>query len=438
MDALRLSQKSLKSRITKSLKRAESSMLQEEFSESITSTHIQAALTAITEIKQNHQQLIAQKIANSESEQEIENYIDNFEVYIDETADYLAKVKDKLVSVTTNLQNNSTSQRGSQASERPTHMGFNLPTLSLPRFQDNSKDIFEFSLFKSSFEVALEPFKELSGAEKFLILRSNLYGRALNLIEHLPAENSSFEESMRLLNIEFYNKQQLMDVTIGKLVTHPNAKTLHDVEQLATTLRKFLVELSKLGLTFKVDEHEGPIISKIIRLKLPGFFSRELCRRCANSYPTYEDFLSKSQELVSMLTDSVKSPAATDKKACSTTAANINRAPERSNASTPRISLIYNSKENRKPVETAATQTPYCHFCDNKSHWSSNCDQHLTLSARRAKLVEQNKCSKCCKRGHKWKDCRMTFAACPYCQKRDHLRMLCPIKLTSGQSNTSE
>ena len=65
-----------------------------------------------------------------------------------------------------------------------------------------------------------------------------------------------------------------------------------------------------------------------------------------------------------------------------------------------------------------------CYFCNN-NHWSSSCTNVVSVEERKKRLIEQERCFRCLRKGHLLKNCYIRN--CFYCNGQ-HNAAICPQK----------
>ena len=148
-----------------------------------------------------------------------------------------------------------------------------LPEFKIANFADNSKNPFDFFIFYSSFDNALNRIQGISKTVKLVYLKAYLYGRALQLVENLPIEDDSYDIAWNLLKSEFFDKDLLVNDTLSSIINWPYNESLEQTMKFITYLKSKLFELKKFDLDFLKENSAGEILlSNIVQSKLCGVF----------------------------------------------------------------------------------------------------------------------------------------------------------------------
>ena len=404
----------LKTRITKNLKAASDS---DNWNTIL--AHFDTVKNTIDQIKEL-QETIIETLLGTEEQTKVQEEIELFENYLSRVIADCAVVQDKIDGLSV------PDEDPTPPTPLPEALGLKLPKLQLDRFSDNDKDPFAFSIFWSSFSKALEPFSNLTNAQRFLILRVNLFGRALSMIEHLSVNEDSYIQAVELLKGEFYCEDKLIDLTFGKLLDVSPLKNLSEVQLFATDLRFKLVEMEKFDLDF--SQRSGKLfLSKLVRQKLPRFFLMELCRKTNNSYPSFSEFLENCNELIALLTVD-KSSAWQSKEsraAASVSKTNVFTSKSADSSSSRSQNLSFNKigHSEQSKGNNSSFSARNCRFCF-ENHYSSSCKKYPTFESRLAKIQRDGRCTKCLAKNHKANDCPFnSFRPCKFCSKTGHLEL---------------
>ena len=90
-----------------------------------------------------------------------------------------------------------------------------LPPIQIQTFENNSENPFSYYTFKKSFKNAIAGMSNLTGAQKLIYLKGYLTGEAWNLVENIPMEDDSFDQAVKLLDINFMEKELVIDKTLN-------------------------------------------------------------------------------------------------------------------------------------------------------------------------------------------------------------------------------
>ena len=70
----------------------------------------------------------------------------------------------------------------------------------------------------------------LTGAQKLIYLKGYLTGEALNIVENIPVEDDSFDQAVKLLDLNFLDKELIIDKTLNAILSAPEVGQVNDVE----------------------------------------------------------------------------------------------------------------------------------------------------------------------------------------------------------------
>ena len=141
--------------------------------------HIQVVRQALADITQVEDEYQALMVTNGLSEELMEWESSCFEEYLSERVGKLELLQSRIAELTPlPVPPATATPDGSSASQgvNPNILGFKLPEVKIQPFDNNDKDPFQYSNFYSAFTTAMSPFTQLSDAQKFLVLKSNLRG----------------------------------------------------------------------------------------------------------------------------------------------------------------------------------------------------------------------------------------------------------------------
>lgn len=334
--------------------------------------------------------------------------------------------------------------------------GLKLPRIKLPTFDGETSD--DYRGFMEAFNETISTEPDLSEVRKWLLLRGQLSGKALQMVKELPLAAETFKAGVQILNNAYGSSRRAVLKMYQRLQMLPNA--VMETENLRMTSAKMegiLLSLTNLG----VKPNEDDFLRAVVISKFPHELIHTL--RITDEMPldqfreTLRDYINaRDCTIQQVLTVSTKSNQQNGTGgSASTSACSGNQSSSRENgtkggaengsksnkrhfnATLPsnggtngklappnqvKDSLNINNKPKR---ERSRLHT--CIFCAGE-HWSDECDQVKTLEDRQ-KIVA-DRCQKCLRCTHTG-DC-VRWNGCVYCKELTHNRAICPQKF--GQS----
>lgn len=139
---------------------------------------------------------------------------------------------------------------GSSHHNQPAFLPFRVPEVKIKPFSDNLSNPFEFCRFKSDFSNFLSLCPEMKDNYKLFLLKSNLTGKALSLIERIEAsdDHKSYDIAWDTLEKEFLDLESLINKSVDEILDLSQVKTVEEVLAFATALRFKLIELERFGV----------------------------------------------------------------------------------------------------------------------------------------------------------------------------------------------
>ena len=152
-----------------------------------------------------------------------------------------------------------------------------LPPIQIQTFENNSENPFSYYTFKKSFKNAIAGMSNLTGAQNLIYLKGYLTGEALNLVENIPMEDDSFDQAVKLLDINFMEKELVIDKTFISILSASEVGQMKEVESFIRLIINKVYDLKGVGVIMTEENSRGLLLlSKIINLKLPRQFLIEL------------------------------------------------------------------------------------------------------------------------------------------------------------------
>lgn len=333
----------------------------------------------------------------SEDEDKIQKEYDECTNYEDKIIEALALIKENVdqCTVSTNPVNNQ---------NLPNHL--KPPIVPLPKYSGLEGESLE--RFLTSFETIINKYN-LPSYEKFILLKQQISGRALTLIDSLESSKQSFEDAKNLL-----------------------------VEALASPISQkyeILARLSTLKLTYDMDPYKYISEMRIIK---ETFNSLKINVNEVLQYFFWDGLNDTFKNQLINITNN-------NKPCLDEITENMFAATERYNIVTKKFKERKTKNETSKPekrVTSMATNVNYtkdakldfkpCSICSKESgersdHPIYKCTTYPTSALKLNKIKRNNGCEKCANFNHQAKDCFYKFnSKCRHCQKW-HFSFLCDI-----------
>ena len=152
---------------------------------------------------------------------------------------------------------------------------------------------------KKSFRNAIAGMPNLTGAQKLIYLKGYLTGEALNIVENIPVEDDSFDQAVKLLDLNFLDKELIIDKTLNSILSAPEVGQVKEVEFFIRLIINKVHDLKGVGAILTEENSSGLLLlSKIINLKLPRQFLIELSRETNTNYPNFNQLVEKYQDIL--------------------------------------------------------------------------------------------------------------------------------------------
>ena len=337
----------------------------------------------------------------------------------------------------------------------PTNNQIKLPSVEPIKF---SGDLDKWSTFWSNFEALVHNNQNLTPSIKFTHLQRCLTGEAYEIVRHFPCDDASYTTAIQRLKSEYDNPKALEEKLIDKLLDLDPAK--YTVASLNSFVNTYASVLSSIEATQPELMKAECLIKRIIGRKLPKevraylelkhkkiYFSLEEIsdgiHDCIKKLRTNDE--DENPESLSFEEKNLQTRLSSKKKFISVDPSHSTSHKSKTNlpskaklSSVNRTEATVNSAtSNKVPMskDVDNQQRFPCLFCDDLTHFSSQCTQYPSLASRSDRLVSQGRCSLCVKKGHKRSDCLVKLRECKRC-KTPHHYTLCP-KLFEQKGNSN-
>ena len=295
----------------------------------------------------------------------------------------------------------------SQVPEPSQTQKYKMPDIKIPEFHGDPKT---WNNFWDTFNALVHCKTDIPPVVKFTYLKDALHGIAKESVAGFQLKESDYLDAIQTLRDNFADPKKIK----RKLIRHwiklkepkYNAKELLEFRiGVQTTLRS-------LG-NYHELEHFEFMAEEQIHVKLPIEASEYICRHFSTQYPTVSQLLEGLQILIEHLQN--QGPKALKE------INNSNQISQNRNQTKP----VESKPKNFVGSYSVTQRDKKCLFCHKPDHTSHECQTYSTVSKRRDRLSELNRCTKCVGVGHSYKECQATFSPCRTCRKTNHHGLLC-------------
>ncbi|KAK7592939.1 hypothetical protein V9T40_007691 [Parthenolecanium corni] len=307
-----------------------------------------------------------------------------------------------------------------------------LPRIVLPIFDGETCD--DYRGFIDAFNETLQADKNLSAIRKWLLLRAQLGGRALQIVQDLPMSSESYENALKMLHTAYGSTKKAVTRQYEKLQNLPRAEM--ETESLRSTNNR--VE----GILLTLKGLKSDIEHDFLRSVVLGKYPPELIDTLrVTEDTTLADFREKATQYIQNRAAIIPSTTTAARNASNGQGTNggakdgSKAKPRHSqndlpptgggNRMPPPPQVTKNVKNSKPRRETVRLYK--CLFCSGE-HWSDACTVVTSLDERRAKTADR--CQKCFKTPHPGAECE-SWKHCVHCKETTHNRALCPVKIGS-------
>ena len=263
-----------------------------------------------------------------------------------------------------------------------------LPRLQLPEFHG---DPHHWISFWQSFESSIDK-QNFSQIDKMKFLLNCLKGEAKNAVSDLILTNENYKIAVNTLKERFGDRTILIEALESELFSLPAStdKSL-SLKNTIDKIEKIFRQLESMG-----EETNNSVMTSLIKSKLHRNFLMEIAKEEKASEKKWStNELRKA--LVSMVNirESVFQSSKHFNNAQTSNQIEINQ-KFRNNENFKRFGKV--NQVRSFPV-TSKEKNIICYFC-NENHWSNSCINVLGLEERKRRLIEQERCFCCLRKGH--------------------------------------
>ncbi|XP_045171011.2 uncharacterized protein LOC123533438 [Mercenaria mercenaria] len=295
---------------------------------------------------------------------------------------------------------------------------YRLPKISLPTFNG---DILTWQSFWDSYESTIHMNNNLTDVQKFSYLKSQLEGKAAQVIEGFAMTNVNYIRAVDLLKERFGQQHKIMHVAMQSLLKLPApSNRVTSLRNFYDKMETFIRSLEAMG---QCQESYGSLLVPVVLEKLPSEIRKQLARENVENNWRLEDLrASINREICIMEAGTARSEPEVDD--CEATAA-----------------FSMTAKSKRKPQHLAQSSFGRsnrrddikCAFCE-QGHKSVECKTHCDTNSR-LDIVKQNRLCFNCLRKHPVAKCN-SIKRCQICNRKHHTA-ICSRRQTAQQPNSS-
>ena len=293
---------------------------------------------------------------------------------------------------------------GSQVLKTDAHL--KLPEIKVPEFSGNSS---EWEQFWDLFTSLIDSRTDLPVSVKFSFLKSALKGTSAKLIAGFSVTKANYEEAKALLVKNYKDDGRTARKLSGQLLDLKSPGHCH--KDLSDFKISYDQVLRSLRPYHNVSDASWLVLEILIR-KVSVETRTFLFQHHGKQYFSLEEFNEGLDVLISILEGS--------------------NLKQKTTENTTKI-VKDNSSVKSNVAITKSTDT--CMFC-SEEHRPSRCPTYVSPEARKAVLFKENRCLKCCRKGHKANSCK-TKVHCYNCKGSHHTLLCQNSKPKSDQSDSN-
>ncbi|XP_040074731.1 uncharacterized protein LOC120846891 [Ixodes scapularis] len=339
----------------------------------------------------------------------------------------------QLQEVTNNETTSSTSSNVSrmevQRGNGATVPNVKLPKLELPKFNG---ELAEWQTLWDQFQSSIDQNPALSPVDKFKYLKVYLVGRAESVIKGIPVTGDNYGTAVELLRKRFGQPSVIVNDHLTHLLNvKPNTMSdaANGLRRLYDDVQTRMRSLKSLGVD---SDSYGVLLHTVLQRSLPP----ELIIRYNRSLIVEKRPQNEGRDDLARLLEFIEIEVETREKCRQLTPhANQRTAPE------SRHREFRSERGGSAAALTSAAKSEMrrCVFCGSNEHILEKCTSPLTIQEKKEKLKAENRCFRCTKQFHRFRDCRsakkLSWARC----SRRHLTVMCdPEWAGAGQSTSSD
>ena len=343
-----------------------------------------------------------QRFSIDKNEANLNNEVDLCEKYDDKLHECLYRLN-LAINILTPANNNNANAGADVV--RPSKSLLKSPIAPLPVF--NSEPGENWELFMRNFEATISKYNYTT-YDQFLLLKQQVRGRALYLIDSLDPDDHTYGQAKQLLTTALASRP----IQVGNVL-----KQLSEIRMTNNTEPfKYISQMRKIvqaAEQLKIEVKE--ILNYFFLNGLNEKFRNQLTLVTNNSKPTLDEFFDnffEANDRYMQSNDQNKSQKSFP----------IRDSQQSDSKRTTAMALDVKVQNKSNPFEIC----PLCPGGGNNVHAINKCCKYTTPATKLARLEEINSCTKCISSDHYSKSCKFRFKKqCYYC-KEWHFSFLCP------------
>ena len=291
------------------------------------------------------------------------------------------------------------------------------PQAPLPVF--NSQPGESFEVFISNFEETTSKFK-YTDYDKFLLLKQQIHGKALFLIDSLEPGSQTFNKAKDLLSSALASRPILIANILNQLIelklgyNNEPFKYMSDMQKIKQTFEK---------LTISTDE----ILEHFFLKGMNEHFRTQLVLVTNNSRPCWDEinrnfFLANERYLANQ---------ALYRKSKSENKGDAPVKPKYFAGNSASYAIAVDSSNSKNPFS-------HCPLCNDSSHGINKCSKFATPAEKIARLKNIDACLKCTSADHNASRCKFRFNKPCFSCKGWHFTFVCSKPVESTKLKDSE
>ena len=339
---------------------------------------------------EQYDMIIAKSLFESQSQEEY-----------DAEAQVCEEYQDKLLACLHLLSNPVAAAVSNGVSSDQARSYLKSPQAPLPTYKSEPGENFE--LFVRNFEDTTNKYR-YTEYDKFLLLKQQIEGKALFLIESLDPDRQTYAQARELLMNALASRPIQISNIFSQLQDMKLTSSSEPFKYMAD-MQRILQACKKLDVT--VDD----ILAHFFYNGMNDLFKNQLVLITNNSMPTLEEITDnffQANERYAMAQSSIKN-SNTDKISSSSAK------PSSKSSSTYAVDI----QRSNNPFHR-------CPLCDDESHGINKCPNFKTPPEKIRKLQSLDGCLRCSNADHQTVNCKFRFnKSCNSCQAW-HFTFICP------------
>lgn len=308
-----------------------------------------------------------------------------------------------------------------------------LKKVDLPIFDG---DPLEWPQFWDMFNSCINSQTSYSDVLKAHQLKLHLTGKALNAIKDIRIEGQNYREMLSRLFSRYDNSNYLKCSFLKRLQTLECPKdNLEKLQSFYDEVNYCVTELKRMGEQCTDTAVAYPLINKLpfrIRDKvLNKIYNRQDEKPLDILLTVLNDKVIQLRwmdPLKGVTNDPNKPPTQNSQQ----------KNTQSSGLKPPTLSMMNTGRDTSSNQSSSSQnkskQSPFCYFCQFRvKHYPHACDRYDSIQARKERLIELKRCTKCGLREHTADTCSNRLY-CPICKRDNHKAIFCfknPIFKTS-------